>query len=1256
MSSSAPAAAPQAVPAATPAVAKVSGAELKKQKQAEKAARRAQQVQGKQSAPPATTPKGEAPKQPKRRGSASASIPRDLPFRQQGQQEPNAAPKEPPPEDKTVEFFRHLSKPHRNTISGGPKDIHPAVQHLGMQFSTYEICGSTARLLATLEVFKELVQSYTVPPRNTLKLHFTPHVLNPHIGYLVSFRPLSISMGNAISWFKRLVSQVSIDDSDAKVKNYLCERIDEYIRERVTYADQAIAKSTAEKIRDGDVILTYAKSSVVQRALLKAHQDGKKFRVIVVDSRPLHEGQKLAETLANAGVEVKYCLINGLSHNIQDATKVLLGAHAMMSNGRLLSRIGTALVAMEANEAEKPVIVLCETIKFTERVALDSIVLNEIAPADELVLPGGALEGWKDVKRLQLCNPMYDVTPAEYIQMIITESGSVPPTSVPVLHRLVNEPDIHIQHGVNVFSSHSLHPYAASAASLSALLALFSSKLSLLAPKTACCLSSTPINQYPKLAPMPPYSGYAHSDPRLKKGRISMPRRQTLTARPVHNTVISNWIGDGEGNGDGEEGEVPKPVQKRTLWTMESVANAKLPISSGAHLPHAIHNPAAPPGMAATQPQAPIWVSPTGKSGARRRGSTGRRLFNPDGTAFDPFATAFQKTLLSPPRSPITKMAPLTKGDRDPVTGRKKLKTSDLPLTSAQRGAVEGLAHTFKKRGGYDSLRKSVWEDLEKSNFEASFKDNLLQVAEAELDKNPAQLLKLDRGKATLLIEEATERREKREAKRQAVRTKEREAADEKRRAERAKRREEEKKIEAESERRRVEREARRKVERDREEEREKELRDRDRDRDRPRDRDRDRDRDERRSDRDRDDRYRRQDDDSTRRSSISQVKDTKPTPKPELSKEEIERLEQEALNDLLKESKRVGQRSRYQLEPDVDASLAPPPRKTMPASAIKPIAAKATEPMKIPTGPMQTETDEVATEAGAVIERLPADPEAEVDAAAAEIKIPSVHPDEIVENVIGTPADETAETAMTDADEAPVEIIAPEIAVRALVTGDEVTGHAVEVETIVGIEIGAFVLTLPGYSQKRMKPKRSEAEISAKGLPILMWDEWNEQRALKEGGATAAAATATATTTAANDPPVQKASTDTSPAPQDEAAHRTAPATDLGARIGTVAPETSIPETVRDRALETAVVGGTGVEIGIVTAGIVGESEAAVAIGTAEMIGIVIVIGNEAEAVTAGASQDAVSLEDLYDMLYSTTGLRLYDVVRLICSIFSYF
>jgi translation initiation factor eIF-2B subunit delta len=180
-------------------------------------------------------------------------------------------------------------------------------------------------------------------------------------------------MGNAIRWLKLEIANVDIDTPDAESKKDLCTAIDTYIKEKITIADQVIAKVAAEEIKDGDVIMTYAKSSIVQSALVKAYNDGKKFRVIIVDSRPLLEGRQLAESLSRLNIEVKYCLLNGLAHNIPDVTKVFLGAHGMMHNGGLFSRAGTALVAMEAKDAGIPVFVLCEIVKFTDRTDLDSV-------------------------------------------------------------------------------------------------------------------------------------------------------------------------------------------------------------------------------------------------------------------------------------------------------------------------------------------------------------------------------------------------------------------------------------------------------------------------------------------------------------------------------------------------------------------------------------------------------------------------------------------------------------------------------------------------------------------------------------------------------------------------------------------------------------------------------------------------------------------------------------------------------------------
>lgn len=59
----------------------------------------------------------------------------------------------------------------------------------------------------------------------------------------------------------------------------------------------------------------------------------------------------------------------------------------------------------------------------------------------------------------------------------------------------------------------------------------------------------------------------------------------------------------------------------------------------------------------------------------------------------------------------MTDTTPYAK-DPDLWPVRRKFKASDLPLASATRAAIEGLAHTFKKKGGYDALRKQIWDDL----------------------------------------------------------------------------------------------------------------------------------------------------------------------------------------------------------------------------------------------------------------------------------------------------------------------------------------------------------------------------------------------------------------------------------------------------------------------------------------------------------------------------------------------------------------
>lgn len=158
--------------AVQPPEKKLSNAELKAQKKAEKEARRAQakDVKGPQPSKQEVTPSSKThksqPSSPKPPQSKNAPDKQQPPpkSQQQGPKAgrsletgamPKVASKTVPV--KRVGLFAHLyGQPRRHNTVGAGKDIHPAVLALGLQMSSYEICGSNARCVGMLLAFKSV--------------------------------------------------------------------------------------------------------------------------------------------------------------------------------------------------------------------------------------------------------------------------------------------------------------------------------------------------------------------------------------------------------------------------------------------------------------------------------------------------------------------------------------------------------------------------------------------------------------------------------------------------------------------------------------------------------------------------------------------------------------------------------------------------------------------------------------------------------------------------------------------------------------------------------------------------------------------------------------------------------------------------------------------------------------------------------------------------------------------------------------------
>ncbi|KAI9920059.1 hypothetical protein PsorP6_015818 [Peronosclerospora sorghi] len=361
---------------------------------------------------------------------------------------------------KQVEMFAHLpqyereSSLSRNVGFSTKEDVHAAVLALGLKYAEGRIAGSNARCIAMMTALGQVIDEYVTPPDHQLRRDLDKR-LRPLIQYLIDCRPHGVGMGNAIRSLRHVIASMPPDATDDDAKRQIRQAMDDYVQSRILLASQAVAKHATSKIRAGDVLLTYARSTVVEKLLLEvAHsQLAPTVRVIVVDSRPHYEGRNLVRVLATAGLACTYVHLHALSYIMRDVTLVLLGAAALMSNGVAIARVGTAVVAMTAHEANVPVLFCCETYKFSERVQLDAITHNELRDPDELVSsyctdkprarrrgPGTdktchILSDWRDLATLKLLNLVYDVTPSDYVSMVVTELGMIPPTSIPAVLR-----------------------------------------------------------------------------------------------------------------------------------------------------------------------------------------------------------------------------------------------------------------------------------------------------------------------------------------------------------------------------------------------------------------------------------------------------------------------------------------------------------------------------------------------------------------------------------------------------------------------------------------------------------------------------------------------------------------------------------------------------------------------------------------------------------------------------------------------------
>ena len=194
-----------------------------------------------------------------------------------------------------VKLFDHLHQYEREYSISKPfpvvnSHIHPAVLQLGLRYAEGTVQGSNARCLAFMQAIKQLVRDYKAQSisgdnsndyQDTLRRVSTDlgGILDTHIAFLKNCRTHSVSMGNAIRLLKSRIQSIGKGTGLESVKQetqivecskqMIFDSIDTFV-DHVRLAAVQISDTAYNKIKDGDVILTYGCSSLLKEVFLVA--------------------------------------------------------------------------------------------------------------------------------------------------------------------------------------------------------------------------------------------------------------------------------------------------------------------------------------------------------------------------------------------------------------------------------------------------------------------------------------------------------------------------------------------------------------------------------------------------------------------------------------------------------------------------------------------------------------------------------------------------------------------------------------------------------------------------------------------------------------------------------------------------------------------------------------------------------------------------------------------------------------------------
>lgn len=251
--------------------------------------------------------------------------------------------------------------------------------------------------------------------------------LEPALQRLNAARPTAVNLAWALARMRRALAGASADWRDA------LEREARAIETEDLAANRRMGEMGASLIAPGSGVLTHCNTGSLATAgfgtalgVIRAGvAQGRIGKVFADETRPWMQGSRLTVwELQQDGIDATLIADAAASHLMKSGQVdwVVVGADRICANGDTANKIGTYQLAISArHHGKKFMVVAPSSTVDMDTPSGDSIEIEERDPGELLGVAGSRTVA----DGIQAWNPVFDVTPAELIDAIVTEKGIV---------------------------------------------------------------------------------------------------------------------------------------------------------------------------------------------------------------------------------------------------------------------------------------------------------------------------------------------------------------------------------------------------------------------------------------------------------------------------------------------------------------------------------------------------------------------------------------------------------------------------------------------------------------------------------------------------------------------------------------------------------------------------------------------------------------------------------------------------------------